>query len=470
LTPQVLFAKYDIYDVIESQKRRLREAYTRLTDDEAIDEGGIQRIKSEYTLDVPVLKTDEMYCVEGNIKVDVSRNPNRIFLSGTGRVMEDATELIVHIPFNGDPGVFNIAPSAYNSRIAEGVVEGHEVLLRTIVIDGGSDVQGHIDREIAQINWALNHLREKTAYASQELEAALRQAVVARKRSIESRGSVMGKLKIPIRPAALVSPAVPPPFQPQTSQPSAPLSSPGKRNHWDLFISHASEDKPYVEPLVKVLQSAGISVWYDKNVLEWGDRLRGGINNGLINCRYAIVVLSKAFLGIKKWTEHELDGLFAREEQGKTVILPIWHGVGRVDLLNYSPDLADRLAKISETDSYDDIVTNVLSILGRGHLGDATRESRAPSAVVWAAGKKAVAVAYAFYETTGPNAKNVQLYIRRSPSGNDRFTFENSSGEEHEGTRQEIAIRYALADKNLTMSGFRRMKASGASEFTEFNL
>ena len=52
----------------------------------------------------------------------MSRIPNRIVF-GSGPIMEDVTELTVHIPFEGDPGVFNIAPSAYNSRIAEGEVE-----------------------------------------------------------------------------------------------------------------------------------------------------------------------------------------------------------------------------------------------------------------------------------------------------------------------------------------------------------
>jgi hypothetical protein len=85
---------------------------------------------------------------------------------------------------------------------------------------------------------------------------------------------------------------------------------------WDVFISHASEDKAYVYPLVAALEGAGVSVWYDDQALMWGDDLRPKINHGLINCRYGIVVLSKAFLNIKKWTEYELNGLFAREQAG----------------------------------------------------------------------------------------------------------------------------------------------------------
>jgi hypothetical protein len=95
-------------------------------------------------------------------------------------------------------------------------------------------------------------------------------------------------------------------------------------------------------------------------VMNWGDDLRPMIDNGLINCRFGIVILSKAFLAKKKWTEHELNGLFAREQAGKRLVLPIWHGITRDDLLGYSPALADRLAKISENDSADDIVSSLL--------------------------------------------------------------------------------------------------------------
>jgi hypothetical protein len=134
---------------------------------------------------------------------------------------------------------------------------------------------------------------------------------------------------------------------------------------WDVFISHASEDKAYVYPLVAALEAAGVSVWYDDHTLMWGDDLRPKINDGLINCRYGIVVLSKTFLNIKKWTEYELNGLFAREQAGFPLVLPIWHGITRDDLLKYSPALADRLAKISENDSYQSIVSSMLEHLGR---------------------------------------------------------------------------------------------------------
>ncbi len=470
MPPQALFGKYDVYNVIESQKKRLKEAYLRLPDDEAMDEGAIRRIKAEYMLDVPVLKLDEMYCVESKTKVDVSRNPNRVFFPGTGPVMEDATELTVHIPFEGDPGVFNIAPSAYNSCIAQGEVVGKELLLRVVVSDSNYDVQGHIDREVTQINWALTHLREKNAYESQELEGALRQAVATRKRLIESRGNVIGNLRIPLRPSAPsqapVSPTVPHKTAPKPAVPAIP----NKSHRWDVFISHASEDKPYVEPLAKALAAPGVNVWYDKTSIGWGDDIRTSIDNGLLNCDYGVVVFSKAFLGKKKWTEYEVSALFGLETVDRKRILPIWHEVTYEDVLKYSPAVAQRRAKSSEEDSNDDIVNSVLSMLGRPQIATLPKAASASSAVVWPGGKKSVAIAYALYETTGPDAKRVALYVRRSPEGQDRFTFEDAAGEEPEGTRQDIAIKYALADKTLTMSGYQRRNNSGGGEYPEFNL
>lgn len=132
---------------------------------------------------------------------------------------------------------------------------------------------------------------------------------------------------------------------------------------FDVFICHATKDKKqFVEPLAKALKKENINVWYDDFILEWGDSLRESIDKGLINSRFGIVVFSKAFMDKKKkWTKHELDGLFAREVEGKKVILPVWHNISRDDLLEYSPAFADRLAKSS--DSIENIVKSIKKLL-----------------------------------------------------------------------------------------------------------
>jgi hypothetical protein len=95
-------------------------------------------------IDVPVLKTEAAYYVEGKTKVEVSRNPSPIF-EGIGPVMQEVTELIVHIPFDGDASVFNIVRSANNSLIAPQEVDGNELLLRVTVSEDNCGVQEQID-------------------------------------------------------------------------------------------------------------------------------------------------------------------------------------------------------------------------------------------------------------------------------------------------------------------------------------
>ena len=113
---------------------------------------------------------------------------------------------------------------------------------------------------------------------------------------------------------------------------------------YDVFICHASEDKDQiVRPLAQALDSLGFYVWYDEFELKVGDSLRQSIDKGLINSRYGIIILSKAFFA-KDWPQYELNGLTAREIEGQKVILPIWHEVSKQDLLQYSPTLADKVA------------------------------------------------------------------------------------------------------------------------------
>jgi hypothetical protein len=112
---------------------------------------------------------------------------------------------------------------------------------------------------------------------------------------------------------------------------------------WDLFISHASEDKADIaRPLADLLQANGFKVWYDEYTLTLGDNLRQSIEHGLSKSEFAVVILSPCFFA-KKWTNLELDGLFALEKPGQKRILPVWHNVTAADVEGYSSFMAMRL-------------------------------------------------------------------------------------------------------------------------------
>ncbi|MGG1611451.1 toll/interleukin-1 receptor domain-containing protein [Paenibacillus phoenicis] len=113
---------------------------------------------------------------------------------------------------------------------------------------------------------------------------------------------------------------------------------------YDLFISHASEDKEtFVRPLAVALQKLKVTVWYDEFSLKPGDSLSKSIDMGLINSSFGVVVLSEAFMR-KSWTDYELKSLISKEIAYGKAILPIWHTITKEDLLKFSPFLADKYA------------------------------------------------------------------------------------------------------------------------------
>jgi hypothetical protein len=126
---------------------------------------------------------------------------------------------------------------------------------------------------------------------------------------------------------------------------SAPRGNDRAVPTYDIFISHAFEDKETIaRPLYDALLIEGLTVWFDEATLELGDRLRRKIDEGLAHCRYGVVVLSPRFFR-KQWPQLELDGLMARETStGEKIILPIWHDVDEKIVTQYSPVLAGALA------------------------------------------------------------------------------------------------------------------------------
>ncbi len=133
---------------------------------------------------------------------------------------------------------------------------------------------------------------------------------------------------------------------------------------WDVFISHASEDKADVAlPLAEQMQAAGLRVWLDSFELTVGDSLRQSIERGLAGSRFGIVIISPDFLQ-KRWPQAELDGLVAREAADVKIILPVWHRVDEAAVRAQSPILAGRLA-VTTDKGLDHVVNELLRAIRR---------------------------------------------------------------------------------------------------------
>ncbi|MGY4068118.1 DUF1883 domain-containing protein [Aeromonas caviae] len=131
----------------------------------------------------------------------------------------------------------------------------------------------------------------------------------------------------------------------------------------DVFISHASEDKDdFVRPLATALINEGLNVWYDEMTLRIGDSLRQKIDKGLANSRVGLVVLSPSFIS-KGWTNYELDGIVTRTVSGEQVLLPIWHNITKQQVVDYSPSLADKVARSTATHTINEIAAEIAELI-----------------------------------------------------------------------------------------------------------
>ena len=108
-----------------------------------------------------------------------------------------------------------------------------------------------------------------------------------------------------------------------------------------------SDKETRARPLAAALGKRLVKVWYDEQSLRLGDSLIEGIERGLSRCRYALLVLSPAFLANKRWTAREFRSLVTRDiAEERRIIVPVWLGVTRAEVAAYSLDLADRVAVV----------------------------------------------------------------------------------------------------------------------------
>ena len=123
-------------------------------------------------------------------------------------------------------------------------------------------------------------------------------------------------------------------------------------NSYSVFVSHSSEDKvEYVDELVNEIKSLGISVFYDTDVISWGDNLKEKIDNGLKNCELAVIVISPSYFD-REWTEYEIKALLKRQDsEHNKLILPILYHVTKQQFNEHYPSLKDIVFKHAKSQS-----------------------------------------------------------------------------------------------------------------------
>src|SRR5580692_3692475 len=165
---RVLFSGKHIYDLVEERRGLLKVAYEALPDEEALDETATQALKKKFMLDVPTLRMND-------------------WTSERREMSPSSTEIIAYIPFDGDPAVFDVQPSAFNGMLAYGEIVNHEILVRIRPNSVDFDIPAYVRNQLKEVEWRLNSLRGSMEHMNQQLEITLREGMQRRRRMIENR-------------------------------------------------------------------------------------------------------------------------------------------------------------------------------------------------------------------------------------------------------------------------------------------
>lgn len=92
-----------------------------------------------------------------------------------------------------------------------------------------------------------------------------------------------------------------------------------------IFMSHTSVDKPFVEKLARDMEKYGIRIWYDKYEIKVGESIFWKIDEGIDNCDYLGIVISKEAWE-SEWVRKEVASAWNKQmEMKRNIILPIFY-------------------------------------------------------------------------------------------------------------------------------------------------
>jgi RNA-directed DNA polymerase len=99
---------------------------------------------------------------------------------------------------------------------------------------------------------------------------------------------------------------------------------------FDIFISHASEDKEEVaRPIFEACRRIGLKAFLDEAHIGWGQSFTAKINTALGSARTVLAIVSSASV-VKEWPVLEVNSALALEASGQKKVVPLI--VGKPDL------------------------------------------------------------------------------------------------------------------------------------------
>jgi len=154
-----------------------------------------------FAVGCPVLKPTDVWMEPAKpVKIDVSGDNSRDFSDPRLARNFPGERIVVHVPFAGDAGVFNLKPSSWSTTRPHGRVKDSDLLL---TIEYPREQTPHVDvhaqRFISDVSQYLGWAAAEIGAFNNGLEQQARQAIDARRQRVEQRDAALAQSSIPIR-------------------------------------------------------------------------------------------------------------------------------------------------------------------------------------------------------------------------------------------------------------------------------
>lgn len=366
-----LFSEGDLDATLRAHFAKVKDRVDTIPENDLFreDEAAlIELVKNDFIVIPLTLDEANLSMTREETKVDVSGDRSRFFSHGDGPHYIAGIRVCISVPFQGDPLLWKLKPNHWSSALPYGEVQSRhgerngtlEITIEYPADKGPDEAKKRFDENMEDVRFYVDNQRSQIEAENAKLPNLIQSALASRKAKLEKhRDGLEQAFGIPVkvmdkaRKAATNVPA-------QTNKVTPPRAT--AQQQWDVFLSHASEDKDeFARPLATALKAKGLKVWFDEFTLRVGDSLRRSIDKGLSGARFGIVLISQKFLE-KEWPQKELDSLMGRESQGVKIILPVWHNVNAEYVSKFSPLLADRLAS-SSSKGLDQVVADLMAAI-----------------------------------------------------------------------------------------------------------
>jgi hypothetical protein len=345
-----LFSDYDLRGTFENVEGRMAKAVEQYPADRLLAQGDdelLAHFLKQFRFEVPTLTEGAISVDVEEAQVDVSGSFERDTM-GYSEYYVPGTRVTYYVPFTGDQNLFKCRAGTFNFNPPRANIVGQELQFRYERADSEvgatkADFEAELRKVREWLGWTANEI----TMFNDALPPKIRVRIAERRGRLEKTRAGVQALGLPPRqqPRDVSIPA------PTTAPRSAARPNAAATPNYDVALSFAGENRPYVHRVAEILKQAGVNPFYDEfeKAKLWGKNLVDYLADIYQHrSRFVVMFISKHYVE-KAFPTHERQhaqarALVAKEEYilparfDDTEVPGLAPTVGYADLRKLSPE------------------------------------------------------------------------------------------------------------------------------------